>query len=70
MECDIDDVTVRGELPRDLDITYYRNGPDPQFPPMGDYHWFAGDGMLHMFRIQDGRDALPQSLGTHGKVER
>lgn len=55
MECDIDDVTVRGELPRDLDITYYRNGPDPQFPPMGDYHWFAGDGMLHMFRIQDGR---------------
>lgn len=55
MECDIDDVIVRGELPRDLDITYYRNGPDPQFPPVGDYHWFAGDGMLHMFRIQDGR---------------
>ena len=28
MECDIDDVIVRGELPPDLDITYYRNGPD------------------------------------------
>ena len=55
MECDIDDVIVRGELPDDLDITYYRNGPDPQFPPRGDHHWFAGDGMLHMFRVQNGR---------------
>ena len=55
MECDIDDVIVRGELPADLDITYYRNGPDPQFPPSGRHHWFAGDGMLHMFRIRDGR---------------
>ena len=55
MECDVDDVVVRGELPKDLDITYYRNGPDPQFPPRRDHHWFAGDGMLHMFRIQNGR---------------
>ena len=55
MECDIDDVIVRGELPRDLDINYYRNGPDPQFPPRGDRHWFAGEGMVHMFRIRDGR---------------
>ena len=55
MECDIDDVIVRGEFPADLDITYYRNGPDPQFPPRGNHHWFAGDGMLHMFRIRDGR---------------
>ena len=55
MECDIDDVIVRGELPGDLDITYYRNGPDPQFPPRRDHHWFAGDGMLHMFQVQDGR---------------
>ena len=55
MECDIDDVVVRGELPKDLDITYYRNGPDPQFPPQGDHHWFAGDGMLHMFHVGNGR---------------
>ena len=55
MECDIDDVIVRGELPADLDITYFRNGPDPQFPPRGEHHWFAGDGMLHMFHIQNGR---------------
>lgn len=55
MECDLDDMIIRGELPRDLDVSYYRNGPDPQFPPRGWHHWFAGDGMLHMFRIQDGR---------------
>ena len=55
MECDLDDVIIRGEIPRDLSITYYRNGPDPQFSPKGDHHWFAGDGMLHMFVIEDGR---------------
>ena len=55
MECDLEDVIVRGELPADLNITYYRNGPDPQYPPRGKHHWFAGDGMLHMFHIQGGR---------------
>jgi len=55
MECDLPDAIIRGELPADLNVTYYRNGPDPQFPPRGHHHWFGGDGMLHKFRIQDGR---------------
>lgn len=55
MECDLNDVIVEGEIPKDLDISYYRNGPDPQFAPRGHHHWFAGDGMLHMFKVQDGR---------------
>ncbi|MEM1434197.1 MAG: carotenoid oxygenase family protein [Pseudomonadota bacterium] len=55
MECDLDDMIIRGDLPADLDVTYYRNGPDPQFPPRGWHHWFAGDGMLHMFHLQGGR---------------
>jgi carotenoid cleavage dioxygenase len=55
MECDVHDVIVRGDMPRDLAVTYYRNGPDPQYPPRGAHHWFAGDGMLHMFRIEDGQ---------------
>ena len=42
MECDLDDVIISGEMPRDLDVTYYRNGPDPQFPPRGHHHWFGG----------------------------
>ncbi len=55
MESDIHDIVVRGEIPRDLDVTYFRNGPDPQFAPRGAHHWFGGDGMLHRFRIHDGR---------------
>ena len=55
MECDLDDVIIEGEIPADLNGTYYRNGPDPQFPPRGEHHWFAGDGMIHMFRIDCGR---------------
>jgi carotenoid cleavage dioxygenase-like enzyme len=54
MECDLHDVVIRDDLSRDLDITYFRNGPDPQFPPRGMHHWFAGDGMVHMFRVQGG----------------
>ena len=67
MECDIDDVIVRGELPADLDITYYRNGPDPQFPPMGEHHWFAGDGMLHMFNVHNGRVRYRNRWARTGK---
>lgn len=55
MECDLDDVIIRGEIPKDLCLTYYRNGPDPQFPPRGQHHWFAGDGMVHAFFIEDGK---------------
>ena len=55
MEADIDDLVIQGELPRTLEVEYYRNGPDPQFPPRGDHHWFSGDGMLHRFEIADGR---------------
>jgi carotenoid cleavage dioxygenase len=55
MECDLPDAIVRGDLPSDLDVTYYRNGPDPQYAPRGGHHWFAGDGMLHMFHVSGGK---------------
>ncbi len=55
MECDVPDAIIRGDLPDDLNVTYFRNGPDPQFPPRGRHHWFGGDGMLHRFHIQNGR---------------
>ena len=67
MECDLDDVIVRGEVPDDLDITYYRNGPDPQFAPAGEHHWFAGDGMLHMFRVENGRVRYRNRWARTGK---
>lgn len=30
-------------------------GPNPALTPVGGYHWFDGDGMLHGVRIKDGR---------------
>lgn len=55
MECDAADLIIEGEVPEDLSGTLYRNGPNPQFAPRGDHHWFAGDGMIHAFTVADGK---------------
>ena len=57
VECDAPDLVVRGELPRELAGTLYRNGPNPLYPPRDAYHPFSGDGMIHAFRIENGRVA-------------
>ena len=55
MECDASDLIVEGELPKDLHGAFFRTGPNPQYPPLGEYHWFSGDGMIHAFYFEDGR---------------
>ena len=55
MEGDADDLEVVGEIPRELNGTYYRNGPNAAYEPAGRYHWFDGDGMIHAIRLEDGR---------------
>lgn len=55
MECDAPDLIIEGEVPKDLYGTFYRNGPNPQFAPRGDHHWFGGDGMVHAFHIENGK---------------
>ena len=54
-EDDYADLRVIGEIPRELNGTYYRNGPNPAFEPKGRYHWFDGDGMIHAVTLRDGR---------------
>src|SRR5215213_11391378 len=54
-EVTVDDLTVIGKLPPDMDGMFVRNGPNPQFPPIKNYHVFEGDGMLHGVRIREGR---------------
>lgn len=54
-EITANDLKVTGTLPPELNGMFVRNGPNPQFPPILNYHWFDGDGMLHGVRIQDGR---------------
>ena len=48
------DLPVEGTLPRALRGLYLRNGPNPKQPSN---HWFAGDGMVHGVRLEDGRCA-------------
>lgn len=50
----VDDLEVIGEIPRDLNGSYFRNGPNPMFQPRGRYHVFDGDGMLHAAEFSDG----------------
>jgi carotenoid cleavage dioxygenase-like enzyme len=54
-EVTADDLTVIGKLPPEMDGMFVRNGPNPQFPPIKNYHVFEGDGMLHGVRIREGR---------------
>lgn len=44
---------VVGKIPEPLRGTLVRNGPNPQFQPLGKYHWFDGDGMLHAVSFSD-----------------
>jgi carotenoid cleavage dioxygenase-like enzyme len=51
----VDLEVLAGEIPRDLNGVYVRNGPNPQYAPAGRYHWFDGDGMLHAVYFAEGR---------------
>lgn len=54
MECDCAHLTIEGEVPANLDGTFYRIGPSPQFAPRGNYNPLNGDGMVHAFRVHKG----------------
>jgi carotenoid cleavage dioxygenase len=59
------EMTVVGEIPEGLAGAFYRNGPNPQFDPIDDYHWFSGDGMIHGFfpQMVAGKRRRPRPLG-------
>ncbi len=55
IECDIRDLVVEGSLPADMQGSWYRSIPDPQYPPMlGDDIYLSGDGMVSLFRFEAG----------------
>jgi len=54
-EFDLADLTITGEIPKELNGSFYRNGPNQKFAPRGDYHLFAGDGMTHAFHLDNGK---------------
>jgi carotenoid cleavage dioxygenase-like enzyme len=53
-EIDAGDLEVVGEIPRDLNGVYLRNGPNRRFAAPGRYHWFDGDGMIHAMAFENG----------------
>ena len=50
---DVADLTVTGEIPRELNGRYLRNGPNPNAHPSAD--WFLGEGMIHGVELSDGK---------------
>jgi carotenoid cleavage dioxygenase len=54
-ELDAHDLAVTGAIPPQLSGVYMRNGANPQFAPLGRYHWFDGDGMIHAVYLDEGR---------------
>ena len=46
---------LHGRIPADLNGVYLRTGPNPRFAPLGRYHPFDGDGMVHAAEFRAGR---------------
>ncbi|CAK7206127.1 transcriptional regulatory protein rco1 [Sporothrix eucalyptigena] len=52
---------IEGDLPTELDGTFYRVMPDPQFPPFIENDpWFNGDGNISAFRFSKGKVHMQQ----------
>lgn len=54
-ELTLEDLSVTGAIPAELDGRYLRIGPNPAKPEAKGYHWFTGDGMVHGVAIRDGK---------------
>ncbi|MGH7894405.1 MAG: carotenoid oxygenase family protein, partial [Candidatus Binatia bacterium] len=46
---------IEGAIPADLDGVYLRNTQNPVHQPLGFYHPFDGDGMIHQIDFHGGR---------------
>lgn len=46
---------IEGRIPDDIDGVYVRNTENPVMQPLGRYHPFDGDGMVHLISFRDGR---------------
>lgn len=74
-ELTIENLAVTGTIPAALDGRYLRMGPNPMSTDKpAKQHWFAGDGMIHGLRIENGKalwyrnrwirsDAVAKALG-------
>ena len=53
-EVDITNLKISGNIPKELQGMYVRNGPNPMFKPESYSYPIEGDGMLHGVYFNDG----------------
>ena len=67
----VSNLEVHGTIPSDIDGTFFRVMPDPQFPPFAaNDPWFNGDGNISAFRINSGRASFQQRFVRTEKFTR
>jgi 8'-apo-carotenoid 13,14-cleaving dioxygenase len=55
-ELTLENLSVTGSIPADLDGRYIRIGPNPVAAANhASYHWFTGDGMVHGVKLKSGK---------------
>ena len=54
-ELTLENLSVTGKIPAELDGRYLRIGPNPARPEAKGYHWFTGDGMVHGIALRQGK---------------
>ena len=54
-ELETSEIRMEGNLPKEIQGTYYRNGPNPKFEPISYQYPFDGDGMIHALSFQNGK---------------
>ncbi|SFG48307.1 carotenoid cleavage dioxygenase [Novosphingobium sp. CF614] len=71
VEADVCNLSVLcGSIPIELDGSFYRVAPDPQFPPIADDDiWFNGDGMVTRFKFRNGSVSLHQRWARTRKFQ-
>ncbi|HVO47580.1 MAG TPA: carotenoid oxygenase family protein, partial [Steroidobacteraceae bacterium] len=61
VECDVYDLVVEGNLPAEINGSWFQTVPDPQYPPMlGHDTYLSGDGMMRLLRFENGHVDLKQ----------
>lgn len=63
----VDLEVIEGAIPPEIDGVYLRNTENPVHQPLGRYHPFDGDGMIHQVAFRDGRaDYRNRFIRTRG----
>lgn len=57
-ECELDDLVVFGDIPKEISGTWYRMLIDPHYCPQVGTPFVDGDGHVCAFRIQDGKISM------------